>query len=212
MAVVDAQCKFIMIDAGGYGKNSDGSIFANCNFGKRFREGKLDFPDDAPLHGTEEPLPHILVGDEAFPLHRNLMRPYPGAELANNEDKKIFNLRLSRARNTSEDSFGILSKRFRVYQRRLEMRPEYAVKIVLATCCLHNFLKSDCLNILAEVIQTEEPTANPKKSALQNLRNVGGAFAGNAYLIREKFKDYFSSPNGSVEWQVRAVQQGRRYD
>lgn len=212
MAVADAQCKFIMIDVGGYGKNSDGSIFANCNFGKSFREGKLDFPDDMPLPGTEEAMPHVLVGDEAFPLHRNLMRPYPGDELSNHEDKKIFNLRLSRARNTSEDSFGILTKRFRVYQRRLEMKPKHVNKVVLATCCLHNFLKSDCPTLLAEIIENEGPAKNPDNGVLQDLRNVGGAFAGSAYLVREKFKDYFSSPSGSVEWQVRAVRQGRRYN
>jgi len=30
--------------------------------------------------------------------------------------------------------------------------------------------------------------------------HVGGSFAGSSYLTREKFKNYFSSPNGSVEW------------
>jgi len=54
MAVVDAECKFTMIDVGwGYGKNSDGSIFANCNFGKRLKEGQLDFPEDAPYPGQK---------------------------------------------------------------------------------------------------------------------------------------------------------------
>lgn len=88
MAVVDAECQFTMIDVGGYGKNSDGSIFANSNFGKRLKEGQLDFPEDAPFTGTEKPMPHVFVGDEAFPLQKNLMRPYPGNELTNNEDKK----------------------------------------------------------------------------------------------------------------------------
>lgn len=88
MAVVDAECKFTMIDVGGYGKNSDGSIFANCNFGKRLKEGQLDFPEDTPLPGTEEPMPHVIVGDEAFPLQKNLMRPYLDNELTNNEEKK----------------------------------------------------------------------------------------------------------------------------
>lgn len=110
MVVVDAECKFIMVDVGGYGKNSDGSVFANSNFGKRLRDEKLDFPDDMSLPGTEIVMPHVIIGDEAFPLHKNLMRPYPGNELLNHEDKKIFNYRLSRARNTSEDAFGILNK------------------------------------------------------------------------------------------------------
>ncbi|XP_029345916.1 protein ALP1-like [Acyrthosiphon pisum] len=212
MAVVDAECKFIMVDVGGYGKNSDGSIFANSNFGERLREEKLDFPNDKSLPGTEEPMPHVIVGDEAFPLHKNLMRPYPGNALLNNEGNKIFNYRLSRARNTSEDAFGILSKRFRVYQRRLEMKPIYVNKIVRATCCLHNFLKSDSPRLLAEVIEDEKNTTVSEQGALQNLRNVGGAFAGISYATREKFRDYFLSPNGSVEWQNRVVREGRRYN
>ncbi|KAF0713191.1 protein ALP1-like [Aphis craccivora] len=206
MAVVDAEYKFTMIDVGGYGKNSDSSIFANCNFGKRLKEGQLDFPEDAPLPGTEEPMPHVIVGDEAFPLQKNLMRPYPGNELTNNEDKKIFNLRLSRARNTSEDAFGILSKRFGVYQRRLEVKPKYVNKIVLATCVLHNFLKTNSMTILSEVMEDDAATSSPQNSAFHNLMHVGGSFAGISYLTREKFKNYFSSSNGSVEWQVRAVQ------
>lgn len=212
MAVTDAHCRFIMVDVGSYGKNSDGGTFANTNFGKRFREGKLDFPEDKPLPFTQEAVPHVLVGDEAFPLHKHLMRPYPGDELPNHEDKKIFNLRLSRARNTSEDGFGILSKRFRIYQRRLEMKPVHVNKVVRATCCLHNYLKLDSPALLADIIEDEGASPDPTDAALQNLRSTGGRFSGTAYKVREQFKDYFNSPSGSVEWQLRAVQQGRRYN
>lgn len=121
-------------------------------------------------------------------------------------------MRLSRARNTSKDAFGILSKRFRLYQRRLEVKPKYVNKIVLATCVLHNFLKTYSMTILSEVMEDEAATSSPQNSALSNLMHVGGAFDGNSYLTREKFKNYFSSPNGSVEWQVRAVQQGKQYN
>lgn len=98
-------------------------------------------------------MPHIIIGDEAFPLQKNFMGPYPGNKLTNNEDKKIFNLRLNRTRNTSEDAFGILSKRFRVYQRRLEVKPKYVNKIILATCVLRNFLKTDSMTIFSEVME-----------------------------------------------------------
>lgn len=87
-------------------------------------------------------------------------------------------MRLSRARNTSEDVFGILSKRFRVYQRRLEVKPN---KIVLATCVLHNFLKTDSMTILSEVMEDEAANSSPRNSALHNLMRVGGGFAGSSY-------------------------------
>ncbi|KAK9887104.1 hypothetical protein WA026_020048 [Henosepilachna vigintioctopunctata] len=210
MAVVDANFKFAMIDVGGYGKNSDGSIFSTCNFGKRFREGTLQIPNDKILPGTHETMPYVLVGDEAFPLQRNLMRPYPGVELSNNEEKKIFNYRLSRARNPSEDAFGILMKIFRLYQRRLELKHTNVNKVVLATCCLHNFLKWNQPHLLAEVIEIEKCDTRQENGALQNLRNIGGAFGGSAYAVREKFKDYFCSPNGSVEWQSGVICKGKQ--
>nr|CAH7751539.1 unnamed protein product [Callosobruchus chinensis]CAH7765657.1 unnamed protein product [Callosobruchus chinensis] len=36
MVVVRADYKFIFVDIGGYGKNSDGGIFGNSNMGQRF--------------------------------------------------------------------------------------------------------------------------------------------------------------------------------
>jgi hypothetical protein len=36
-------------------------------------------------------LPYVFVGDEAFPLRENLMRPFPGRGA--NDGEKIFNYR-----------------------------------------------------------------------------------------------------------------------
>lgn len=128
---------------GAYSRNSDGRIFVNSAIGKKLLKNVLDLPQEKSLPGTNEILPHVFVGDEGFPLHEYIMRRYPGREMLNNEETKIYNYRLSRARRVSENSFGILTKRFRIYQRRLQIIPEHMDKVVLATCCLHNFLRSD---------------------------------------------------------------------
>lgn len=46
--------------------------------GKALLDGKLSIPSNKPLPGTTTALQHVIVGDEAFPLHKNIMRPYPG--------------------------------------------------------------------------------------------------------------------------------------
>jgi hypothetical protein len=60
-------------------------------------------------------MPHIIIGDEAFPLSRHLMRPYSADQVSDDEERKIFNYRLSRARNVSENCFGILVRKFRIF-------------------------------------------------------------------------------------------------
>lgn len=110
LALVDADYRFTVIDVGALGKNSDSQILINSNFGKALIDGQLNLPADRLIQGTDIKLPHVIVGDEAFPLTRHLMRPYPANQLTNDEDKKAFNFRLSRARRVSENAFGLLVK------------------------------------------------------------------------------------------------------
>jgi len=97
MALVDANYKFIAIDVGSYGKNSDGEIFTNSSFGKALEKNKLNVPKDRNLPGTQSPAPSVIVGDEAFPLKSYLLRPYPGSTINGDIEKQVFNYRLSRA-------------------------------------------------------------------------------------------------------------------
>uniref|UniRef100_A0A3P9LM55 DDE Tnp4 domain-containing protein n=1 Tax=Oryzias latipes TaxID=8090 RepID=A0A3P9LM55_ORYLA len=125
VALVDADYPFLVVDVGSYGSNSDGGIFANSGLVKALRDGTLNVPP---------PINHVIVADEAFPLKPYLLRPYPGRRLPT--DKRIFNYRLSRARRISENVFGILSQRFRVFQRTLQVQPSVVDKVVKAACVL----------------------------------------------------------------------------
>jgi hypothetical protein len=99
MALVDANYKYLMIDVGAYGSNSDGGIFANCQFGKSWSQNcrGLSIPEDRPLPGSESnlKLPQVIVADEAFSLKHNILRPFPGRNLT--QRQRIFNYRLPRA-------------------------------------------------------------------------------------------------------------------
>lgn len=112
LALVDANYKFVCIDIGSYGRNSDGGIFAHSSLGRALSAEQLKLPPDSPLPGAEQlgPAPFVMVGDEAFPLQTHLLRPFPGRHCP--PDQKAFNYRLSRARRIVENAFGILAVRW----------------------------------------------------------------------------------------------------
>ena len=45
LALVDANYKFIAVDVGSYGKNSDGGIFSYSHLGQRFENGTMNLPE-----------------------------------------------------------------------------------------------------------------------------------------------------------------------
>jgi len=93
---------------GAYGREGDSTVFKECPFGKNVYTEQLGLPATKPLPNTQDkPQPFVVIGDEAFGLHKNLLRPFPGRGL--DQRKRIFNYRLSRARRYVECAFGILA-------------------------------------------------------------------------------------------------------
>lgn len=117
MELVDAHYNFIVVDVGAYGKNSDGGIFMHSKLGKGLDRKQLNVPPSTAHPGTTNIAPFVILGDEAFPLKEYLMRPYPGKQLDDNS-KRIYNYRHCRGRRVVENAFGILSQKFRIYNRR----------------------------------------------------------------------------------------------
>lgn len=105
MALVDVNLKFIYIDIGSYGRDNDGGLFAKSTLSKGITTGKLNLPPDTPLPGGNYlgPMPYVMVGVEAFPLQRHILRTFPGRNCS--EDQKLFNYILSRARRIVENAF-----------------------------------------------------------------------------------------------------------
>ncbi|XP_035993648.1 protein ANTAGONIST OF LIKE HETEROCHROMATIN PROTEIN 1 [Fundulus heteroclitus] len=109
MAVVDANYKFVYASAGTQGRVSDAGVFAHSDLRDAMDTGILNFPPDDSLPGTDNVIPYMFIGDDAYPLRPDLMKPYPFRNLNNNQ--RIFNYRLSRARRVVENAFGILVNR-----------------------------------------------------------------------------------------------------
>nr|CAH7732281.1 unnamed protein product [Callosobruchus chinensis] len=172
LALVDADYRFITVDVGGYGRNSDGRIFRSSQLGKKLLSNQLNLPEPKPLPQTNIILPHVIVGDEAFPLLRNVMRPYPGAQTGNNQENRIYNYRHCRARR-------------------------------LALHCITINLRND-----SGAWQPGELEREDEVEGLDDLPNIGGNFQRDAFNIREQFKQFFVSNQGSVPWQLNRINAG----
>ncbi|KAL6416941.1 hypothetical protein ACFW04_014772 [Cataglyphis niger] len=125
MVACDAQYKFTLFDVGAYGNESDSGILSRSNFGQALYGGTLNIPrSTARLPRSDKEVSYYFVGDEAFQMSTNLMRPYPGRSL--NEQKSIFNYRRSRARRMIENTFGIFAAMWRIFRRIIYANPDIA--------------------------------------------------------------------------------------
>ncbi|XP_039967913.1 protein ALP1-like [Bactrocera tryoni] len=200
MAVSDANYVFTYVDVGALGSQNDGGIFARSAFGKKLLNGTLEVPSDTNLPGTTNSFPYYYVGDSAFPLKPNLMRPFPGRHLP--EDKDKFNLALSRARVHIENAFGILANRWRVLHTTIHACPKNADKIVLATVVLHNFLmlQNDRNYFTLELADHSEGNREipgrwrEEANSLESFQpRVANRSTANAFQLRETLKEYISN-------------------
>ncbi|XP_030205537.1 protein ALP1-like [Gadus morhua] len=203
LAIVDADYLFRVVDVGGYGRTSDSGSLRNSAFGEALRDGTLDLPPARVISGAEQrgPLPHVFVGDEAFPLMTHLLRPFPGQH--HTQEKRVFNYRLSRARLVVECAFRILASRWRMYRRVIGTSPEVAEVCVRATCVLHNFLERKKLQGRRRgVEQNIEPSTDPE--ALRDAPRMGSNNATRLTIqMREAYCAFFNE-EGAVPWQPRA--------
>ena len=198
LALVDAQYKFVAVDIGAYGKNSDGGILSNSNLGKALEKNKLNILNEQYLPSTNEKLPLVVIGDEAFPLKKYLLRPYPGPQVREDQNKRKFNDRLSRARKVVEDAFGQLTAKFRIYCRRLNALPKNADTIVMTTCILHNYIKEDATDVHSREVSS---SSSLPAGLITSLNGQGGSAQPEAFENRDKFKKFFCSPAGKLPWE-----------
>ncbi|XP_068244045.1 putative nuclease HARBI1 [Palaemon carinicauda] len=141
LAVVNAKYEFIMVDAGMNGRVSDGGVMSHTNFSSLMEHGELQLSGAEPLHGGDSiDVPYFFVADEAFAMNENLLKPY--SAMGNNvldQERRIFNYRLSRGQSIVENVFGIRVSRYGVFQRPMMLAPEKATTVTLTCCYLHNF-------------------------------------------------------------------------
>lgn len=197
LAFVDANCKFLIIDVGSYGKEGDSGIFNKTAIGQQIVQGLFSFPEDKALPGTDIITPHVIVGDEAFRLHKNIMKPYSKGSIQGDRSKTIFNYRLSRCRRVTENAFGLLSQVFRVFYTPIAVDPEVCDDVVIVACCLHNLLRDAFLEKNGKSFYEHDPTHS---TPFNDFSRAGGYSNAEGFDIRDKFKNFFVQ-EGQVPWQ-----------
>ena len=210
MGIADGDYKFIYVDVGSEGKASDGGIYAKSTF-KDYLDhptNPMDIPHAKSFAGITNPLPYYLVGDDAFALDQHLMKPYPGYGL--NHTQRIFNYRLSRSRRIIENVFGVLTSRFRVFRRTIEVAPDFVKDLVLAACVLHNYLrdhaKQDYTPNFAmdrempdgQVVPGQWRQEAPLDGLMRNPTKNAKTYAKD---VRNSLANYFVSQEGALPWQ-----------
>ena len=203
------------MDIGGFGRDNDAGLFAESSFGQALLENKLDLPEAAGVNGHM--LPYVIVADDIFPLKPWMMKPYGGNGIP--ENSRVFNYRLSRARRTIENAFGILSAKWRIFRRPIRASPDTVESIIKATVCLHNFLRltdnanytpkgfCDSKDGYGKIIDGDwRNIIENEGSAFQSISRIGSNNYGfDAKAVRNQFETYFNSPEGSVSWQLDHV-------
>jgi hypothetical protein len=163
------------------------------------------------ITSKRKPFSYLFVADDAFPSSVNFMKPYPG--ILEQSSQKIFNYRLSRARRTVENTFGLLASVYRIFRRPLLMNLDHSEVVTVIALYLHNFLgmsassKSICAPpSTSDLKDTENGVIFPGKwrkttagdTEIVNLARILRRPANDVKSVREEFKQFFVSNDGRV--------------
>ncbi|XP_072379282.1 inhibitor of growth protein 3 isoform X1 [Diabrotica undecimpunctata] len=207
MAIVNADYEFVYVNCGCNGRVSDGGVLEVTDFFEKLTEGDLHLPNS---DSTTSNLNFVFVGDDAFALNEHLLKPYPNKNL--NNERRIFNYRLSRARNVVENAFGILANRFRILHTEINMKPEKIDLVVMACCVLHNFLRRNAKAVYMPPSSTDIEDLNSGTVINENWRegysmdglqtSASRNVSQQAKDVREMYEHFFVG-EGKVSWQDR---------
>ena len=198
------------MDAGTAGSCSDAQIFNASQLKRRIEDGRIGFPDPAPITQGGRDVPYFNLADDAFALKTWPMKPY-GRRMLTREER-IVNYRISRG--VIENAFGILVSRFRVMRTTIELPPATVREVVFTCVALHNILRSQYQGQPGG----QQPGEDDDDGVPGDYGLIGGAAGGGqdrnpareAKRQRDYLKDYFNN-EGAVDWQDNNNNNSRIY-
>jgi len=212
LAVVDADYKFLWVDIGSRGASSDAQIYNNSELKECMDDNSIGFPDAEELpNDVGDKVPYFLVGDDAFALRENMMKPFSRRGL--NMDERIFNYRLSRCRRIVENAFGILANRWQINLNIMGHEPKTCRLLVTVCIILHNFLRVKYPRQQNRQLDSEDVDHNIIPGEWRrgrNMTDIDRVVAPNSGSKKAKkqrllLKHYLNSPAGTVPWQNKMI-------
>lgn len=189
LALVDAHCKYIIVDVGSYGKEGDAGIFNKSHMGQLIQSGHA-FPEPQYLPNSNILLPHVVVGDDAFRLDKHLVKGYCKKQALEDRHKRNFNYHVSRVRRVSENAFGIMCAVFRIFFTPINVLPQTVDLIVIVCCALHNFLRDEYISNNPHYKEGPNIHELPAENMIP-LAGKGGFAKSEGFKVRYRFTDYF---------------------
>ena len=165
------------------GSCHDARVWKESKVGKMVESGALQYPEEIVNNLKVKP---FLLGDSAYRLGVNLMKPYSFAAAVSHEEKK-FNQLLSGTRVTVERGIGALKCRWRIL---LEVGCSYrkCFNVVIACVVLHNFCQ-----FMNDQYEDEDGLLNKlirKEREASRLRQHGNTFTAAANHLRDTIKSH----------------------
>ena len=107
LVLCDANYKPTWAHVGSPVSESDCGIYNDSPMFQCIQDESIKLPPPEPLPNDTEDTPYFFIGDDVFPLHQHMLKPFSTRYLDN--DQLVFNCWLSRARRVVENLFGIMA-------------------------------------------------------------------------------------------------------
>uniref|UniRef100_A0A2Q4QQN1 DDE Tnp4 domain-containing protein n=1 Tax=Caenorhabditis japonica TaxID=281687 RepID=A0A2Q4QQN1_CAEJA len=135
LVVCDANSRINFIQVSELAVNSDAALF---------RDGPLAEMLDScvtecgytKIPGSDIEMPPFLLADNGFGLNFTVMNKYRTIGITT--EKIRFNEWICQTRVKVENCFGILTSKFKVFRRRLNLKPATSRALIVALACVHN--------------------------------------------------------------------------
>ena len=207
---------FTFVDIAGFGRDNDAALLKESQFGQAFENGELSLPDTLQIGGNM--LPYFGIGDPIFRHKSKLMKAFGGNNLS--EEERVFNYRLSRAKRTIENTFGIWAAWWRIFSRPISASVSTSESIYhegnhLLAQLLANY--SECNVHPKDFVDSEDNLGDITPGQWRSIVTNSGSnlsdisrlwsnrYSFEASNIRSNLKSYCNSLEESVSWQLNNV-------